>query len=206
LADTGSLETLPPREFRAGYAEIVKYGLINDLHLFNWLDASWQEVFAGGYARVRAIAKSCAAKAGVVARDERETGERALLNLGHTFGHALERLTAYDGARLVHGEGVAIGMACAFRFSARRGLCPPQEADRVTKHLENVGLPSRFQDIPGWNAGPDEILDAMYQDKKVEHGALTFILAHGIGKSFVVKSVDPADVTAFLKSELSAGL
>jgi shikimate kinase/3-dehydroquinate synthase len=206
LADTGSLQTLPLREFRAGYAEVVKYGLINDLNLFNWLDASWQEIFAGGHALARAIAKSCAAKAGVVARDERETGERALLNLGHTFGHALERITAYDGSRLVHGEGVAIGMACAFRFSVSLGLCPRPDAERSAKHLKTVGLPSRFQDIASWNAGPEEILDAMYQDKKVEHGALTFILAHGIGKCFVAKSVDPGDVLAFLRTELSAGL
>jgi len=206
LADTGALQTLPLREFRAGYAEVVKYGLINDPNLFNWLDGAWQEIFAGGHARARAIAKSCAAKAGVVARDERETGERALLNLGHTFGHALERLTAYDGSRLVHGEGVAIGMACAFRFSVSQGLCPAPDAERVANHLKTAGLPSRFQDIKGWNAGPEEILDAMYQDKKVEHGALTFILAHGIGKCFVAKSVDPGDVLAFLKSELSARL
>jgi shikimate kinase/3-dehydroquinate synthase len=205
LADTGSLETLPLREFRAGYAEVVKYGLINDPSLFNWLESSWREVFAGGHARAKAIAKSCAAKAGVVARDERETGERALLNLGHTFGHAFERMTAYDGTRLVHGEGVAIGMACAFRFSVRRGLCPAPDAERVTHHLQAVGLPAHIRDIAGWDAGPEQILDAMYQDKKVEHGALTFILAHGIGKCFVAKSVDPAEVLGFLKDELSAG-
>ncbi len=206
LADTGSLETLPVREFRAGYAEIVKYGLINDAALFNWLEASWQEVFAGGQARSRAIAKSCAAKAGVVARDERETGERALLNLGHTFGHALERVTGYDGSRLVHGEGVAIGMACAFRFSVQRGLCPAQDAERVAFHLRSVGLPTRFRDIAGWDAGAEQVLDAMYQDKKVEHGALTFILAHGIGKCFVAKAIDPGEALAFLKDELNAGL
>jgi shikimate kinase/3-dehydroquinate synthase len=205
LADTGSLETLPPREFRAGYAEVVKYGLINDLSFFQWLESASPEVFAGGQARARAIAKSCAAKAGVVARDERENGERALLNLGHTFGHALESITAYDGARLVHGEGVAIGMACAFRFSARKGLCPAPDAERVARHLKAVGLPTRMQDIAGWNAGAEQILDAMYQDKKVEHGALTFILAHGIGKCFVAKTVDAADVLGFLKDELSAG-
>jgi len=206
LADTGSLETLPLREFRAGYAEVVKYGLINDASFFSWLEGSWHEIFAGGQARSRAIAKSCAAKAGVVARDERETGERALLNLGHTFGHALERITAYDGSRLVHGEGVAIGMACAFRFSVHKGLCPAADADRVSRHLKAAGLPTRFADITGWDAGEDQILDAMYQDKKVEHGALTFILAHGIGKCFVAKTVDPGDVLSFLKSELSAGL
>ncbi len=205
LADTTSLKTLPVREFRAGYAEIVKYGLINDLNLFNWLDLCWRDVFAGGEARAHAIAKSCEAKAGVVGRDEHETGERALLNLGHTFGHALERLTAYDGSRLVHGEGVAIGMACAFRFSAQRGLCPAEDADRVAGHLGTVGLPTRFQDIAGWDAGAEQILDAMYQDKKVEHGALTFILAHGIGQCFVAKAVDPGEVLAFLKGELNAG-
>jgi len=205
LADTGSLVTLPAREFRAGYAEIVKYGLINDPGFFNWLEASWLEVFAGGAARAQAIAKSCAAKAGVVARDEHENGERALLNLGHTFGHALERVTAYDGARLVHGEGVAIGMACAFRFSARRGLCSAEEAGRVTSHLKTAGLPVRFRDIADWDASAEQILDAMYQDKKVEHGALTFILTHGIGKCFVAKTVDPGEVLAFLKDELNAG-
>src|ERR1700736_2574507 len=125
IADTDTLETLPPREFRAGYAEVVKYGLLGEAGFYTWLEANWRAVFAGGAARVHAIATCCKAKAAIVARDEYETGERALLNLGHTFGHALERLTSYDGARLVHGEAVAIGMACAFRFSARRGLCGP---------------------------------------------------------------------------------
>src|SRR4030081_1349185 len=121
IADTDTLETLPPREFRAGYAEVVKYGLIGDAGFYAWLEANWRAVFAGGGARVHAIATSCKAKAAIVARDEYEEGERALLNLGHTFGHALERLTSYDGARLVHGEAVAIGMAFAFRFSGPRG-------------------------------------------------------------------------------------
>jgi shikimate kinase/3-dehydroquinate synthase len=205
LADTGSLETLPLREFRAGYAEIVKYGLINDAALFAWLEASWREVFGGGEARAAAIAKSCASKAGVVARDERETGERALLNLGHTFGHAMESLTHYDGSRLVHGEGVAIGMACAFRFSVGEGLCDPKDAERVANHLREVGLPTRFQDIPGWDADAEQILNAMYQDKKVERGGLTFILTQGIGKSFVAKAIDPGKVLGFLKDELDAG-
>jgi len=205
LADTGSLATLPEREFRAGYAEVVKYGLINDEPFFTWLEASWREVFSGGEARTSAIAKSCTAKAGVVARDERETGERALLNLGHTFGHALEALTHYDGTRLVHGEGVAIGMACAFRFSARQGLCPAADAERVSNHLKAVGLPTRIQDIAGWSDGAEAVLNAMYQDKKVERGGLTFILAHGIGKSFVAKATDPEHVLAFLKEELNAG-
>ena len=150
LADIGALDTLSAREFRAGYAETVKYGLINDIAFFEWLEAHWRDVFAGGPARLRAVATSCAAKAAVVAADETEQGERALLNLGHTFGHAFERLTGYDGARLVHGEGVAIGMACAFRFSRRLGLCTGQDAMRVENHLRAVGLPTRI----ARNSGP----------------------------------------------------
>ena len=140
-----------------------------------------------------------------MARDEHEHGDRALLNLGHTFGHALERITGYDGTRLVHGEGVAIGMACAFRFSHRQGLCPPEDCARVEKHLDAVGLPKRIGNIVGWDAGADQMLDAMFQDKKVERGALTFILTRGIGKSFVAKGVAPDDVRAFLQDDLSAG-
>jgi shikimate kinase / 3-dehydroquinate synthase len=202
LADTGSLETLPAREFRAGYAEIVKYGLINDADFFDWLDANREGVFAGGAARVTAIARSCAAKAAVVGADETEQGARALLNLGHTFGHALERLVHYDGSRLVHGEGVAIGMACAFRFSVQQGLCPRDDASRATAHLCAAGLPIHIRDIPGWDADAESILDAMYQDKKVERGSLTFILARGIGQSFVAKKVEADKVLAFLRDEL----
>lgn len=202
LADTGCLATLPAREFRAGYAEIVKYGLIGDQAFFEWLDANWRDVFAGGPARVRAIATSCAAKARIVAGDEYESGDRALLNFGHTFGHALERLVGYDGERLVHGEAVAIGMACATRFSARRGLCEPGLALRVEAHLQNVGLPVRIRDIAGWQGDAASILEAMYQDKKVVHGALTFVLVGGIGRCFIAKNVDADDVHAFLQDEL----
>jgi len=202
VADTSVLETLPLREFRAGYAEIVKYGLINDADFFAWLEISHSEVFAGGPARTHAIARSCAAKAAVVAADENEKGERALLNLGHTFGHALERLVQYDTARLVHGEGVAIGLACAFRFSVREGLCSAHDARRLEAHLRAVGLPVHIRDIPGWDANPDAILDAMYQDKKVERGGLTFILARGIGRSFVAKNVEASKVLAYLRDEL----
>jgi shikimate kinase/3-dehydroquinate synthase len=202
LADTACLTTLPPREFRAGFAEVVKYGLIRDHAFFEWLEGHWRDVFAGGEARIHAIAKSCMTKAEIVAADEFESGDRALLNFGHTFGHALERIVNYAGSRLVHGEGVAIGMACASRFSVRRGLCAPEVATRVDTHLKNVGLPTRMQDIPGWNANADAILDAMFQDKKVERGALTFILARAIGDCFIAKNVDPADVRAFLQSEL----
>jgi shikimate kinase/3-dehydroquinate synthase len=205
IADTDTLETLPPREFRAGYAEVVKYGLIGDAGFYAWLEANWRAVFAGGAARVHAIATSCKAKAAIVARDEYEAGERALLNLGHTFGHALERLTSYDGARLVHGEAVAIGMACAFRLSARRGLCGLQDQARVEAHLQEVGLPVRMAGIPGWNVGPDAILEAMYQDKKVEHGGLTFILARAIGDCFIAKTVEATEIRGFLQDELNTG-
>lgn len=203
LADTGALATLPAREFRAGYAEVAKYGLIDDADFFAWLEKNWRGVFGAGQELTHAIAKSCAAKADVVIRDETEQGDRALLNLGHTFGHALESLTRYDGARLVHGEGVAIGMACAFRFSAGLGLCAHEDADRVEAHLTAVGLPTRIRDVPGWSADAPTILDAMRQDKKVERGALTFILARGIGRSFVAKNIPADDVLAFLKDELA---
>ena len=149
LADTGVLDTLPAREFRAGYAEVAKYGLIDRPDFFAWLEDNWREVFAGGAERAQAIAEACRAKADVVARDEYETGDRALLNLGHTFGHALEAATGYDSARLVHGEGVAIGMALAHRFSARLNLASPDDAARVEAHLRAVGLPWRMADIPG---------------------------------------------------------
>ncbi len=205
LADTGVLDTLSPREFRAGYAETVKYGLIGDRDFFDWLETRWREVFSGGPARLDAIATSCAAKARVVAADETEQGERALLNLGHTFGHAFERLTQYDGARLVHGEGVAIGMACAFRFSRELGLCPGQDAVRVENHLKTIGLPTRIAEIPGLEADAQAILTAMRQDKKVERGRLTFILVKGIGESFIAKDVSEAQTLAFLEREIARG-
>ena len=204
LADTACLDSLSERDFRAGYAEVVKYGLISDRGFFEFLESNWREVFAGGPARAEAIAASCAAKARVVAADETEQGERALLNLGHTFGHALETLTRYDPARLVHGEGVAIGMALAFRFSRDLGFCPGQDAGRVEAHLKAVGLPTRMRDIPALDAGVGDILAAMRQDKKIERGRLTFILARGVGESFVARDVDEASVTAFLERELAA--
>jgi shikimate kinase / 3-dehydroquinate synthase len=204
LADTACLDSLDERDFRAGFAEVVKYGLIGDRGFFEFLESNWREIFAGGPARAGAIAASCAAKARVVAADETEQGERALLNLGHTFGHALENLTRYDPARLVHGEGVAIGMALAFRFSRDLGFCPGQEAGRVEAHLKAVGLPTRLRDIPALDAGAGDILDAMRQDKKVERGRLTFILARGIGESFIARDVAEASVSAFLDRELAA--
>ena len=200
LADTAALDTLPPREFRAGYAEVAKYGLIDRPDFFAWLEANWREVFAGGPARAHAIAQSCRAKADVVARDEYETGDRALLNLGHTFGHALEAATGYDSARLVHGEGVAIGMALAHRFSSRLNLCSMDDARRVEAHLSAVGLPVSTAEIPGALPGPERMLDYIAQDKKVSRGALTFILTRGVGRSFVAKDVAPSEVLAFLRS------
>ncbi len=204
LADTATLDTLSEREMQAGYAEVAKYGLIGDAGFFDWCEAHWAGIFSGGPERDEAVAVCCRAKAGVVVRDEREDGERALLNLGHTFGHALERLTGYDGARLVHGEGVAIGLALAFRFSARLGLCPGQDAGRVANHLAMAGLPTTLAQVPGGCGDADALLDAMAQDKKVRDGALTFILARGIGKSFIAPGIDRAEVRAFLQDELAA--
>jgi shikimate kinase/3-dehydroquinate synthase len=204
IADTSVLATLPEREFRAGYAEVVKYGLINDADFFYWLEAEWRDVFAGGPARMHAIAKSCAAKAAIVIRDETEQGDRALLNLGHTFAHAFERLTNYDSQRLVHGEAVALGIACAFRFSNAQGLCSGLDAERVVRHLGTVGLRTQIADIPGWSASAEAVVDAMFQDKKVQRGALTLILARGIGESFIAKNVAASEVRNFLERELQS--
>jgi 3-dehydroquinate synthase len=201
IADTALLDTLPPREFRAGYAEVAKYGLINDAAFFAWLEANWRDVFSGGPGREHAIATSCRAKAAIVARDERETGERQLLNLGHTFGHAFEAAAGFSD-RLLHGEAVALGTALAFAFSARLGLLSPAEADRVTAHLAAIGLPTRVSDVAGGTPGVDQLMDLMAQDKKVKRGRLTFILARGIGKSFIAPDVDAAEVRAFLAEKL----
>jgi 3-dehydroquinate synthase len=203
IADTALLDTLPPREFRAGYAEVAKYGLLGDAAFFAWLEASWQDVFAGGPAREHAIAVSCRAKAGIVSRDERETGERALLNLGHTFGHALEAAAGFSD-RLLHGEAIAIGMAMAFEFSARRQLLPAPEAERAARHLAAVGLPTHVKEIRGNLPSADAMMDLIAQDKKVKRGALTFILVRGIGAAFIERDVDAADVRAFISEKLAA--
>ena len=202
LADSAVLETLPKREFRAGYAEVAKYALLGDAAFFSWLEANWQDVFAGGPAREHAIAVCCRAKAGIVARDERETGERALLNLGHTFGHALEAGAGFAG-RLLHGEAVALGMALAFEFSARRGLIATADATRACAHLAAVGLPTHLKDVPGRVPDIDALMDLIAQDKKVKRGKLTFILVHGIGRAFVENDVRATDVRAFLAGKLS---
>ena len=201
LADTDILDTLSKREFAAGYAEVAKYGLIDQPEFFEWLENNWQDVFAGGAARQQAIATSCRAKAAVVARDERETGDRALLNLGHTFGHALETATNYDSSRLVHGEAVAIGMVLAHQFSARLGLISEDTAARVEAHLKAVGLPVSMKEIAGLPSA-DVLMSYIAQDKKVSRGSLTFILTRGLGQSFIAKDVSAADVQAFLQEKL----
>jgi 3-dehydroquinate synthase len=202
IADTALLDTLPAREFRAGYAEVTKYGLLGDAAFFAWLEANWQDVFAGGPAREHAIAVACRGKAGVVARDERETGERALLNLGHTFGHALEAAAGFSD-RLLHGEAVALGIALAFEFSAGKGLIGAADAARAASHLAAVGLPTQINQVPGGVPDADALMTLIAQDKKVKRGKLTFILVRGIGEAFVADDVDPAEVRAFLTDKLA---
>jgi len=203
IADSALLDTLPAREFRAGYAEVAKYGLIGDAGFFAWLEANWQEVFAGGPAREHAIATSCRAKALTVSRDERETGERALLNLGHTFGHAFEAAAGFSD-RLLHGEAISLGMVLAFEFSARRGLLTAADSARVERHLAAVGLPTQLKQVSGSLPDVDRLMDLIAQDKKVKRGKLTFILARGIGTAFIAPNVDAAEVRAFLIEKFAA--
>ncbi|WP_439395902.1 3-dehydroquinate synthase [Bradyrhizobium sp. PMVTL-01] len=206
IADTAVLDTLSPRQFRAGYAEVAKYGVLGDEAFFAWLEKNHSEIFRGGSAREHAIATSCRAKAGVVSRDERETGERALLNLGHTFGHALEAATGFSD-RLFHGEGVSIGMTLAAQFSAKLGMIGEADATRVERHLIEVGLPTRLHDIAGFAqeglADADALMALMAQDKKVRRGKLTFILLEAVGRAVIAKDVEPAPVREFLREKLA---
>ena len=206
IADTSVLDTLSPRQFRAGYAEVAKYGVLGDDAFFAWLEANHADIFSGGAAREHAIATSCRAKAAIVSRDERETGERALLNLGHTFGHALEAATGFSD-RLFHGEGVAVGMVLAAEFSAQLGMISDADAARVERHLASVGLPTHLQDIAGFAqeglADADALMALMAQDKKVKRGRLTFILLQAIGRAVVANDVEPALVRSFLQQKLS---
>lgn len=206
VADTAVLDTLSPRQFRAGYAEVAKYGVLGDEGFFAWLEKNHAEIVAGGAAREHAIATSCRAKAAIVARDERENGERALLNLGHTFGHALEAATGFSD-RLFHGEGVSIGMVLAAQFSAQLNMISPDDATRVERHLASVGLPTRLQDIAGFQqeglADADALMTLMAQDKKVKRGKLTFILLDKIGKAVIANDVDAPTVRDFLASRLA---
>jgi len=203
LIDIALLDTLPRRELAAGYAEVAKYGLLGDAPFFSWLETNAPSLFAGdAQSRIKAITKSCEMKASIVVEDETETGVRALLNLGHTFGHALEAATGYS-SRLLHGEAVSIGMAQAFRFSERQGLCSKADAARVEKHLRSVDLPTRLSDIPGDLPAPAKLLEIMRQDKKAVSGKLTFILVRGIGEAFITRDVAEKDVLAFLAEEQS---
>jgi len=204
LADTQVLRTLPPRELRAGYAEVVKYGLIDDAPFFDWLERAGQSVIGGDDAAVRrAVVTSVAAKARIVGADEREAAGRALLNLGHTFGHALEAETGFGDA-LLHGEGVALGMVLAFELSARLGLCPAADAARVRRHLAAVGLPTAIAGTAAARAAPAALLDHMRQDKKVQDGRLTFVLARGIGQAFLTQDVAEGEVAALLQAARAA--
>ena len=203
IADTALLKTLPRRELLAGYAEVVKYGALGDAAFFEWLEVNATKALDGeardNAAMVKAVAHSCRMKAEIVARDERETGDRALLNLGHTFGHALEAACGFSD-RLVHGEGVAIGMALAFRLSVKLGLCPGQDAERFVRHLQTVGLPSAISDIAGARPGAGELIRHMAHDKKVTDGKLTFILLRGLGQAFVTRDVPLEAVKEVLAS------
>lgn len=199
ICDPTALTTLPLRERRAGYAEIVKYAAIGDRGFFAQLESEADGVLAAEPdACVRAVERSCAMKAAIVAADERESGERALLNFGHTFGHALEAASGYSD-RLLHGEAVSAGMALAFDYSAARGLCAAEDAVRFKHHLRAAGLPASLADIGG-GFRADDLIDLMMQDKKTESGRLTLILVRGIGAAFIEKAADTASVRDFLTS------
>lgn len=202
LADTATLDTLPARAVREGYAEAVKYGLINDADFFAWLETNGKSVIDGdAEARRHTVFESCKAKAAVVAADEREQGQRALLNLGHTFGHALEAHSGYSDA-LHHGEAVAIGIVMAFDLSVRMGLCPADDRDRVCRHFKAVGLPVGLDGVADGSWSADRLIERMGQDKKVRSGSLTFVLVRGIGGAFVTGDVDLGDLSAVLEEHL----
>ena len=198
VADTAALSTLPRRELLAGYAEVAKYGLLGDEAFLAWLERNGGDVIEGrGSARSHAVLTSCAAKARIVAADETESGERALLNLGHTFGHALEAEAGFDG-RLLHGEAVAIGMVMAFALSADLGLCPAADAERVRSHLAAVSLPVHPAERGLGELDPERIVRRMAQDKKVKDGRIAFVLARGIGRAFLSREIEPERVRSFL--------
>lgn len=204
LADPAALDTLPARELRAGYAEVVKYGILGDAAFFAWCEGNAVALLAGdAAAREHAVAVSVAAKARIVGEDERETsGARALLNLGHTFGHALEAETGFS-ARLLHGEGVALGMVLASRFSARRGLMSGADAERIVAHIAAVGLPADLAAL-GLACDGQALAAHMLHDKKMDAGNLPFVLLRGIGAAFLDRSVDLGEVAAFLDGQLAA--
>jgi 3-dehydroquinate synthase len=199
IADVGVLSTLPKRQLLAGYAEVVKYGLLGDAAFFDWLEANGPALLAGDTELlIAAVSRSVSAKARIVEQDEREGGLRALLNLGHTFGHAFEAATGYSD-KLFHGEGVALGMACAFDYCAQEQLCPPEEASRVSAHLASVGLPAKLADVPGLaDVSAETLVELMHQDKKVSDGRLTFILVKSIGEAYIERDVSPEKIISFL--------
>ena len=204
LADTDVLRTLPERELRAGYAEVAKYGLLGDAAFFAWLEQNYAAVLALEPAPLtHAVETSVKAKAGIVGRDETEQGERALLNLGHTFGHAFEAWCGYSD-RLLHGEAIAIGMSIAFRFSAALGYCTEAAADRASAHFRAAGLPTRIAEIPGDKPDIEALMKLMAQDKKVRHGKLTFILVRDVGEAFIARDVPSETVRVFLRGEIGA--
>ena len=206
LADTDTLETLPRRELLAGYAEVAKYGLLGDAAFWSWLESNGATALSGtaaGHDGLRhCIVTACEAKARIVAADEREQGERILLNLGHTFGHAFEAGCGYS-QRLLHGEAVALGCVMAFQFSERQGLLGGNSVARVRSHLADAGLPTKASDVEGGVPDVDRLMDLVAQDKKVKRGKLAFILARGIGEAFVAGDVDPAEVRAFLQEKIA---
>jgi len=204
LADLDCLDSLPRRQLLAGYAEVAKYGLINDAEFFSWLEENAASLLDGDKAlQAHAVLKSCASKADIVAQDERETGARALLNLGHTFAHALEAEIGY-GDSLLHGEAVSIGMVMAFDLSHRLGLCPEADATRVRNHLVNIGLPTNLKGLADNTWTPERLVSHMGLDKKAEAGSIIFILARAIGSSFIARDVDPEELQIFLADALTA--
>ena len=204
LADTSALASLPDRELRAGYAEVVKYGLIDQVAFFAWLEANGAQLLGGDdAARRQAVVTSCGAKARIVAADERESGRRALLNFGHTFGHALEAACGYDTS-ILHGEAVAAGMVLAFDLSVRLGICPAEDAVRVRNHLSTVGLATDLGRLGSGNWNSDKLIEHMEKDKKVQDGRITFVLTRGIGKAFLAQNVRPADVRNLLDGAIAA--
>jgi 3-dehydroquinate synthase len=203
LADIDALMTLPRRELLAGYAEVVKYGLIRDRGFYDWLEAHGAAMLAGdAAARQEAVMRSCAAKAAIVASDERESGERALLNFGHTFGHALEAAMGF-GEKLLHGEGVALGMLLAFDLSVQLGFCEKAAAARVRRHIEAMGLPTDLTRMMSEEVSAEMLIGHMHKDKKVKDGRITFILAHAIGDAFICRDVATPALRDFLAAAIS---
>ncbi len=205
LADTSLLASLARRDLLAGYSEVVKYGLLGRADFFDWLELNGRHVISGSETHlVEGVATSCELKAELVSRDEAEFGDRALLNLGHTFGHALEAATGYTD-RLLHGEAVSIGCGLAFDLSVRLGLCPPEDRDRVRRHFLEMGMKASISDIPGDLPDTDALIKLMGRDKKVRQGQNRLVLVRGIGRAFVETRVDPAEIRSILVESYESG-